>query len=178
MKYLLYISGIALLLLASCQEVELKPYTGRDAIQFVENKATYSWGLALNPQAEYDTCWLTVQTVGRTVGYDRYFKLEQEKAFGMDLVYDHVGNVVDTTYYEIPNQAVLNRDFVDFNNPSLKEKLKVPANTYRMRIPVVMKNAENVPAKLSLQLKMIPEGNTVLGDPKYTRCLITIETTK
>ena len=66
----------------------------------------YSWGMALDPNAEYDTCWIPVQTMGRAKNYDRYLKLVQEKAVGWDYVYDHVGNIVDSLSYEIPNQAV------------------------------------------------------------------------
>ena len=96
----------------ACEEEKLEPYTGNDTVQFYTTNfdedivVEYSWGMALDPNAEYDTCWIPVQTMGRAKNYDRYLKLVQEKAVGWDYVYDHVGNIVDSLSYEIPNQAV------------------------------------------------------------------------
>ena len=107
----------------ACEEEKLEPYTGNDTVQFYTTNfdedivVEYSWGMALDPNAEYDTCWIPVQTMGRAKNYDRYLKLVQEKAVGWDYVYDHVGNIVDSLSYEIPNQAVEGKHYVAFDDP-------------------------------------------------------------
>ena len=74
----------------ACEEEKLEPYTGNDTVQFYTTNfdedivVEYSWGMALDPNAEYDTCWIPVQTMGRAKNYDRYLKLVQEKAVGWD----------------------------------------------------------------------------------------------
>ena len=58
---------------------------------------------------------------------------------GWDYVYDHVGNIVDSLSYEIPNQAVEGKHYVAFDDPGLRELLKIPANAFRVDVPVVMR---------------------------------------
>ena len=165
----------------ACEEEKLEPYTGNDTVQFYTTNfdedivVEYSWGMALDPNAEYDTCWIPVQTMGRAKNYDRYLKLVQEKAVGWDYVYDHVGNIVDSLSYEIPNQAVEGKHYVAFDDPGLRELLKIPAIAFRVDVPVVMRKDPEMTEKLTLLIRLVDTETVKVGDPQFTKCQITIE---
>lgn len=166
---------------AGCQEIDLKPYSGKDTIQFYssdyskEPSKEYFWAAALDPFSDYDTCWLTVQTVGHASPVDRRIELVQEVAKGWNLTYDLVGNVVDSVAYVIADQAVVGKHYVPFDEPGLKPLLKIPANAYTAMIPIVMKRDPDMIKKQTLKVRLVNTEDVIVGDPQFTCCTITIE---
>lgn len=176
MKHIYTIIIITTLAFISCKEELPAPYKGENLVQFSSaDSIQYFWTSALDPEAEYDTLWVEVRTVGRLVNYDREIALVQEKAIGYDLVYDKVGNIVDTTFYDIQYQALVNKHYVDFNDANLKKFMKIPANEYKADIPIVMHRDNENTKVLTMQVRLIGLGNTIIGDPKYSVRKITIQ---
>lgn len=173
---------IAACLAAGCDELDMEPYSGKDTVQFyVDNYNTkeptkeYFWAGALNPLSDYDTCWITVQTVGHASPADRRLKVVQEVAMGWNYTYDLVGNVVDSTSYVVANQAVVDKHYLPFDAPEIQHLMKMPANAYKVDIPIVMKRDTDVIKKQTLQIRLVDTEDVVVGNPRFTRCVVTIE---
>lgn len=182
MRKYIFIGFIAALLFAACEEQTPKAYSGDNTIVFYSSKMEsvsqvtqdYYWSEALDPSSKYDTCWLEVATMGNELPYDRELKLVQDTAIAWDYVYDYVGNLVDSTSYIIPNQAVAGRDFVPLDDEGLQPLLVMPANEFRALIPVVMIRS-NATEKLTLQVRLVDTPTAKIGEPRLSTCLITIQ---
>lgn len=169
MKHIYIIITITVLSFLSCKEELPAPYKGINLIQFSSaDSIEYFWSAALDPEADYDTLWVEVKTVGRLVNYDRELSLVQEKAIDYDLIYDKVGNIVDTNFYEIQNQAIVNKHYVEFSSPNLKRFMKIPANHYKADIPIVMHRDNKNTKTLTMQVRLVGLGNTIIGESKYS----------
>lgn len=166
---------MAALIFASCDEQYPLTYHGEDLIQFSNTSHQFYWAAALNPEADHDTLWLSVQTMGNAKDFDREIKIVQETATGWNLIYDKVGNVVDSIKYTVANQAVVGKHYVPFDDPGLKRFMVMPANTYRTDIPIVMRRDPTTETRLTMDVRLVETENTKLGAPNYTRCRITIE---
>ena len=173
----------AAFVLVACEEQHPEPFSGRNEIVFYSSDPAgvdrvtldYYWSTALDPNSDYDTCWVDVATVGNALPYDRELKIVQDTAVGWDLVYDHVGNVVDSVSYILPNQAVAGRDFMPLDSEELKSLMVMPANEFRTLIPVVMIRDNNRTDALTLQIRLVNTPTTQVGDPRLATCLITIQ---
>lgn len=182
MKTILYIIGI-LTLITACEQEKPSAYTGNDSIIFYTSKPeetnqitkAFYWAAALDPNAKFDTCWIDVATVGNAVDYDRELKIVQDTAIGWNYVYDLAGNLVDSTSYIIPNQAVEGKHFVNLDNEGLKRFMVMPANTFRTQIPVVMLKDENTTESLTLQIRLVDTPTAKVGESRLSTCQITIE---
>lgn len=182
MKNIALILGIGLLFMA-CQEDKPAPFFGENTIVFDSdnlketNQVTknFYWAAALDPDAEYDTCWIDVAAVGNAVPYDRELKIVQDTAIGWDQVYDNAGNLVDSVSYIIPNQAVAGKHFVELDNEGLKPFMKMPANAFKTVIPVVMRRDSENKKALTLQIRLVDTPTTKIGEKRLTTCQITIE---
>ena len=109
-------------LLAACDEV-LTPYNvdtcwlGFD----MENSAdtlVYRTFIYSGPQAETDTVWIPLKTIGKVVDYDRPVKLVQLP-------------VEDSC-------AVAGKHFVAFDDPEMLEHLKIPKGSVRKSFPLIV----------------------------------------
>lgn len=182
MKRIIFILFMCGFLLAACEEQAPEVYFGDNSIVFYSNNlenadgvtTNYYWSTALDPNSNYDTCWLEIATVGNALPYDRELKLVQDTAIGWDLIYDHVGNVVDSVSYIIPDQAMAGRDFVPLDDEGLQPLMIMPANAFRAVIPVVMirSNSKDV---LTLQVRLVDTPTAKIGEPRLSTCTITIQ---
>ena len=82
---------------------------------------------------------------------------------------------MDSLSYEIPNQAVEGKHYVAFDDPGLRELLKIPANAFRVDVPVVMRKDPEMTEKLTLLIRLVDTETVKVGDPQFTKCQITIE---
>ena len=182
MKTLLHIAIIACVACA-CQEQKPQGYTGNNTIIFYTDNLededqitqTFYWAAALNPDSEYNTCWVDVATVGDAVDYDRELKIVQDTAIGWNYLYDLVGNLVDSTSYIIPNQAVEGRHYVPFDDEGLQRFMVMPANTYRTQIPIVMRRDPDNNHTLTLEIRLVDTPTAKIGESRLSTCQITIE---
>ena len=182
MKKLLYITAIISLIYA-CEEQKPKAFDGENTIIFSADNLeeteqvtkTFYWAAAVNPDSEYDTCWIDVATVGNAVDYDRELKIVQDTAIGWNLVYDLVGNLVDSTSYIIPNQAVEGKHYVPFDNEGLQRFMVMPANEFKTQIPVVMRRDPENTKTLTLQIRLVDTPTTKVGESRLSTCQITIQ---
>jgi hypothetical protein len=174
-KLLLIIGIVCMCCIAACSEQSLEPYSGKDLVQFNQTSISYYWEAALNPDANYDTCWIAIQAMGRAVPYAREIKLVQDTAKAYDLVYDHIGNVVDTTWYVIPNQAKVGVNYVPFDDAGLKKYMQIPAGKFQADIPVVMHKDPATTKMQTLRIRLVDTETSKVGDPKYSSCTITIQ---
>ncbi len=171
------------ILLSACQEDKPESFFGENTVVFYSNKPEeisqvkkeFYWAAALNPNAEYDTCWIDVAAVGNVLPYDRELKIVQDTAVGWDHIYDNAGNLVDSVSYVLPNQAEAGKHFVEFDNEGLKSFMKLPANSFQTLIPVVMKRDESVKKTLTLQIRLVDTPTTKVGEKRLSTCQITIE---
>ena len=182
MKTFVYIIAITCVLCA-CQEQKPQGYTGNTTIIFYTSNLanadqvtkSFYWAEALDPDSEYDTCWVDVATVGDAVDYDRELQIVQDTAIGWNYIYDLVGNLVDSTSYIIPNQAVEGKHYVPFNNEGLKRFMVMPANEFRTQIPIVMRKDPDNTHTLTLEIRLVDTPTAKIGEPRLSTCLITIE---
>lgn len=174
-KLLLIIGIICLTCIAACSEQSLEPYSGKNLVQFSVTSRNYYWESALHPDADYDTCWVSVQAMGRAVSYARELKLVQDTAKGYDLIYDHIGNVVDSTWYVIPNQAKVGVHYVPFDDAGLKKFMQIPAGAFTADIPIVMHKDPATTKAQTLKIRLVNTESAEVGDPKYASCTITIQ---
>lgn len=171
------------ILFMACQEDKPEPFFGENTVVFYTSKPEevsqvtkeFFWAAALNPNAEYDTCWIDVAAVGNTVPYDRELKIVQDTAIAWDYIYDNAGNLVDSVSYVIPNQAEVGKHFVEFDNEGLKPFMKMPANAFQTLIPVVMRKDESMKKTLTLQIRLVDTPTTKVGEKRLASCQITIE---
>lgn len=171
------------MLFVACQEDKPEPFYGENTVVFYSTDPSnvkqitkeFFWAAALDPNAEYDTCWIDVAAVGNTVSYDRELKIVQDTALGWDYIYDKAGNLVDSVSYVIPNQAEVGKHFVKFDDEGLKSFMKIPANAFQALIPVVMRKDESVKKTLTLQIRLVDTPTAKVGESRLSTCQITIE---
>lgn len=181
MKNIIFILLVCLSFIA-CQEDKPQPFFGENTVVFYTDNLSedtqvtkeFFWAAALDPNAEYDTCWIDVAAVGNVEPYDRELRIVQDTAYGWDHIYDNAGNLVDSVSYIIPNQAQPGKHFVEFDNEGLKPFMKMPAYAFKTLIPIVMRKDESNKKALTLQIRLVDTPTTKVGEKRLSTCLITI----
>ncbi|MEG0794945.1 MAG: hypothetical protein RR397_00360 [Odoribacter sp.] len=173
---------LGLYLCTSCEEAEFTPYSGKDYVQFVtrntetvQYEINFKW-ISVDSELDYDTIYLPIQTLGRIYDKDRYVMLKQELYLEKEFIYNELGAVIDTLIYASPNQAIEGVHYLPFNNPGIKERMKIHAGSFQSEIAIILKR-DRVGEKLrrKLKIRIIDTPDILAGDPQATYCTINIE---
>jgi hypothetical protein len=108
-----------------------------------------------------DTVFIKLNTIGDVANYNREVQLIQIPEY----TYSYVPNaqdpkIIDTIKTEMPNKAVPGKHYVPFDDPSLKNRMVVQADSVTALIPVILlrdPSLKNETCRLRVQLAASPD---------------------
>lgn len=142
-------------MLSSCEE-DLKPYDepdglgrvyflyGNGKVDDTSADSLVSYSFIYHNNVPSDTIWLRVCTAGFLSSVDRYLELEQ--------VTTGVNDAISGTHY------------MSFDDPAYKQLLRVPADSLRCNIPVIVYNHPTLQnGDVTLKVKLKATSSLLLG---------------
>ena len=167
-KFILSI-GVALGCLA-CQEALPEYNTDWIGVQFVldesslsKNEYSYSF-VGKDETVMQDTVWFTLDLIGPSVDYDRYYELEQ--IIPKDSVaQDSVPKPTDAPKTITAEAGV---HYLAFDSPEAKKLQRFPANAIRTKVPIVLLRDTSLKTKeVTLNFKLKVSDDFDLGYKEY-----------
>ncbi|MBD0835436.1 DUF4843 domain-containing protein [Aestuariibaculum suncheonense] len=135
-KILKYTAGLFAILIAvtSCSEDAVESWNAQDYIHFDSNYENFFSFVYAGSEVEKDTVKFRLNIAGNLSSRDRVYKVNQAKSYGFIYEQDEFGNVVDSAFIELPNQAKAGVHFEDFSNKTFV----VPADSLGADFEVVL----------------------------------------
>ncbi len=128
---------------SSCLEDEIDVWSGKNYIHFAgEYQNSYSFAYA-GSSVERDTIKLRINIAGHVVDYDREFLVKQVKSYKFIYEHDDLGNIIDSAFVEVENQAIPDIHYIALDNAEYP-KLTIPANSIGAEFDVVLLRDESL----------------------------------
>lgn len=112
-----------------------------------------------------DTIYLPLMVIGGPEARPREFQMSQVTEYQVAYEYDNKGYVIDSIITEVPNKAVPGVHYVPFDDPEMKELMKVATNQVQATVPVILlrdTSLQNESYRLRIQLE--PSADFQLGE--------------
>lgn len=173
MKLLKYLTGLSVILglASSCNEDAIEPWKDQDYIHFdVDYKNFYSFVYA-GSDVEKDTLKFRLNIAGNLSSSDRAYKVKQAKSYGFIYEEDEFGNVIDSAFIELPNQAKAGIHFEDFSSKTFV----VPADSLGADFELVLLRDSSLKDNdYSLSLEVVETESFKPGDEETQKISLTI----
>ncbi|MBD0824958.1 DUF4843 domain-containing protein [Aestuariibaculum marinum] len=125
---------LALIGFTSCSEDAIEPWKSSDYIHFAGGYTNFFSFVYAGSDVQKDTVTFRLNIAGNISSKDRMFKVKQAKSYGFIYEEDDFGNIIDSAFIELPNQAKVGVHFEDFSN----ETLIVPSDSLGAYFDVVL----------------------------------------
>ncbi len=142
-KHIINITAILftiLTILTSCNEDTIEPWIGQNYIQFQKDYNNFYSFVYAGSDVEKDTITLRLNIAGNMAPTDRTFKIKQVKSYGFIYEKDDFGNILDSAFIELPNQALPDVHYQDISN----KNFIVPADSLGAYFNVVVLRDETL----------------------------------
>ncbi len=179
-----------ILFATSCSEDEVKPWQLENYIHFSGDYTNfYSFvyaGSDLEEHAtvtdengnpiviEKDTVFFQLNTAGNFSDVDRIYKIKQVKTYDFVYEQDEYGNILDSAFIELPNQAIPDVHYVDFSKDP-NQKFVVPADSLKTLFPLVVLRDPSLKANnYTLSLEIQESNDFLPGNSSLQQITLTI----
>lgn len=157
---LIYISLLIFVLLtSSCKEDKTATWQGKDYIHFANEYQDFYSFVYAGSTIQRDTVNFKLNIAGNIVNYDRTYKINQVKSYDFIYEYDELGNIVDSAFIEVANQAIPNVHYVDLESSEYSDFI-VPADSLSTSIDIVLLRDKTLKDKdyvLTLEVQESPD---------------------
>ncbi len=162
------------LLFFACSEDAIKPWESGNYIHFSGPTTNYYSFVYAGSDVEQDTISLRLSIAGNMVSEDRTYKIRQVKSYGFIYEKDELGNILDSTFIELPNQAEAGKHFVDFNTDENQEFI-VPANSLGVDFNlIVLRDSSLKENDYILSLEVVSNEDFLQGNHEGQKVTITL----
>jgi len=172
-KILKYTGVLLAILIAatSCSEDAIEPWKSPDYIHFDSDYESFFSFVYAGSGVEKDTVTFRLNIAGNLSSKDRVYKINQTKSYGFIYEQDEIGNVVDSAFIELPNQAKAGVHFEDFSNKTFV----VPADSLGAYFDVVLlRDASLRDNDYSLSLEVVETEDFKKGNAPTQKVGLTI----
>ncbi len=142
-KQMPLIGLLFLLIVTACSVDEIEPWQSEDYIHFAGGYDDFYSFVYAGSTVQRDTMSLKLKIAGNLASYDRTYKVKQVKTY--DFVYDQdeYGNIVDSAFIELPNQAIAGVHYIGFDDSEYPE-LVVPADSLGTTLDLILLRDESL----------------------------------